>query len=136
MPSSTGAPATPTVHFSVINDETLEVSWDEPHTPVNYPVTSYYIEVTDIYQIWTPLLYGQLHPDTRSMNITQVEPNSCTNLVVEVWAENNIGNGTVGVIYGAFPASKLTLFHCLETLHQLHLTVRSGQEWYMHFQEM
>ena len=109
LPLCTGAPSTPSLQYLVINDETLEVSWDEPHTPVNHSVTSYYIMVTDTYQLPIQLLYEQLDPDIRSINVTQEDPNSCSNLTMQVWAENSLGNGSIGETYGAFPAGKLTL---------------------------
>ena len=88
------------------------MSWDEPYTPVNHSVISYYIRVTDTYQAWISLLYDQLDPDTRSVRVTQMDPDSCSNLTMEVWAENTFGNGTAGEINGAFPASRLGC-HCL-----------------------
>ena len=108
----TGAPLPPSLQYEVIDENTLEVLWEEPFTTEGFPITSYYLRVVDGNQTnETALTDIALSADTFSFNVTRMVLNSssCTNLTFQLWAENSVANSSIGVTYGTFPSGKLIL---------------------------
>ena len=99
------APLTPEVTFSVVNESTLQVSWDEPFTCEAFPITGYTVTITNFTNL---LELRNLSVDTLSYYITESDIDFCNNLTFKVTATSDAGVSAPGVAHGAFPYREFT----------------------------
>ena len=99
-----GAPSTPAVQYSALDEHTLQVFWEEPFAHEDFPIIDYFVRVTNATD--QEFLSRMLHPDTRTVNVAHEDPIPCINLTFSVVARNSVGRSQPGIIYGAFPFSK------------------------------
>ncbi len=105
-----GSPLSPSLQYSVVNESTLQVIWDEPFTMEEFPITGYNVTVFSfINQSNEVVASRELRPDTFSVTLTQIDSYLCTNLTLSVSAFNSIGESSPGIVYGAFPSRKFWL---------------------------
>ena len=109
----------PDLQYAVIDESSLQVFWEEPYTTEEFPITSYFLRIVDANETSENVLIDTvLSPDTHTLNVTaQTVATMCLNLTFEIWAENSIGNSSVGVSYGAFPVSKSSYYYNLASIN-------------------
>ena len=97
-----GAPLSPSLRFSVFDELTVGVEWDEPFTWDDFPVTRYTVEVVDGTS-GEMIENSTLSPTNRFFNVTPQA--CCSDLTFSVRAWNSVGASTPGTTTGAFPSS-------------------------------
>ena len=98
-----GVPLSPSLQYSVVNDSTLQISWDEPFTLNDFPIMAYNVTVDDLIN-QEEVVTHELSSATRSFTITQTDPSSCTNLLFSVVAVNDVGPSTPNRISAVLPS--------------------------------
>ena len=99
-----GEPLHPEPQYSVINDSTVQVIWEQPFTMEEFSITGYNVTVVDFINQESLL---QLSPDTLSFILTHTDSSICTNLTFFIVAVNIIGGSPPGVVNGTSPSCEL-----------------------------
>ena len=97
-----GVPLSPSLQYSVVNDSTLQIRWDEPFTMDGFPIMAYNVTVAD--SISQEVDYYELSSATHSFTVTRTDPSLCTNLLFSVVAVNDVGPSTPDRVRGALPS--------------------------------
>ena len=104
-------PLPPGVHWSAPDVDNLQVTWSEPFTWTEYPITSYSIvietEDSSPSDNNTVLVNTTLSPSSLQYNVTSEEVPSCTLLAITMTATNIVGTSEAAIEWSALPDSKL-----------------------------
>ena len=103
---SADVPLPPNPEFSMLDELTVQVVWEEPFTWHSFPITNYSVDV--INETSAELIDSTvLSPDMLSYTIAQRGPlDSCTPLLFKVNATNDVGTSFSGCVNGSLPTSK------------------------------
>ena len=103
-------PLSPAVNMSLLNSDTLQLTWSPPHTWLPYPITSYsiVIETTDLTLDNSSMELANVTVDGAvfSYNVTSEEVPVCTLLLIVVSACSAAGRGDALTAMAALPDGK------------------------------
>ncbi len=105
-----GDPQPPSVMSSILNTDTLLITWEQPFTWDLYPITEYSIVIetadSNLQDNNTVLINTTLSPSIFSYNVTSEEVPECTELAITMTARNSIGRSAPQVSMAALPDGK------------------------------
>ena len=122
-------PLPPSLQFSTVQADTVQVEWSEPFTWEAYPITGYSLTVnvseTEDTAVLTraPLISSKLSPDTHNYSLTNLTAPTCTNLTFSLQAISHVGNSLPGIVFGALPESKLLTYYPAISICETNMTV-------------
>ena len=108
-----GPPLPPSLQYSVIDETSLLVFWEEPYTAHDFPITGYFLHVDANQMGETVLADVVLSPDIQNYTVTQVDATLCSNLTFHISAQNSVGNSSVDTTFGAFLSGEFIMMSTL-----------------------